>query len=189
MQYKEYLNEIPYNTVKTWGEWVQKHTPWEFVGWSGEPREPYRHWAAYPPFADEYKKIWDGIKPTLEEDGLFLKPERLVANLFNHGDSCWLHRDCDSPTDWTVIIYLNAVWDINWGGGTILVENNEVTKYFAATPGKIVAFKSNALHGPVPVSREAPFPRLGLTFQCAVDDSNLQRLSKTEFSSLSTTKL
>ncbi len=183
-QYKEYANEIPKNTVKTWGALLLKDLPWQFVGWTGVAKEPFRHWAAYPELAGEVRNMWDCINHSFKEDGFNLKPERVIANLFNHGDSSWLHKDCDEDTAWTAILYLNDFWDLNWGGHTILVEDNEIVKAFAPTPGKFILFKSNMLHGAQPVSREAPYPRLGLTFQC--NDSHVQRISTDPISPIPT---
>lgn len=177
-RYKEYCNEIPLNTIKTWGEMLQKNLDWQHVGWSGEALEPFRHWASYPEFGGEIEKIWEVLSYSLFEDGFNLKVERVIANMFGHGDSSWLHRDCDKDSAWTVILYLNDFWDLNWHGGTVIVENDEVSKYFHPTPGKFILFKSNLLHGATPVSREAAYPRFGLTFQ--THDNNLSRLSQIE---------
>lgn len=186
--YREYIGEIPLNTVKTWSNLLQKKMDWQYIGWSGEAREPFRHWAAYPEMEGELRTIWDAINFSFQRDGFNLRPERIICNLFAHGDSSWLHRDCDSAESWTAILYLNERWDLNWGGETILVEGEEILKAFSPTPGKFILFKSNMIHGPRPVSREAPYPRFGLTFQCT-NDSNLQTLSQTEFSSVPTAKL
>ena len=187
--YTEYINEIPINTIKSWSSTLMKELPWEYVGWSGAPKEPYRHWAAYPEFSGIFLAIWDALNYSFEEDGFNLQVERVIANLFAHGDSSWLHTDCKEENAWTVILYLNEAWDLNWGGETILAENNEVIKSFAPTPGKFIIFKSNVLHGPRPVSREAPYPRMGLTFQCKSNDSHIQRLSRPEVSTISAAKL
>ena len=183
VRYKEYLNEIPYNTLKTWYHSMMNEIDWRFQGWAGDPREPYRHWASYPEIGGLIKEIWKAINYSLTEDGFNLTPTRAIANLYAHGDSSWLHTDCDKPSAWTVICFLNEYWDIKWGGDFVLVENNEILKAFAPTPGKFVAFRSNILHAARPVSREAPIPRLGLAFQC---DNNLQGLPKTQVSALST---
>jgi hypothetical protein len=186
-KYKEYIGEIPINTVRAWGEMLTRDLSWEYKGWSGTPKEPYRHWTSYPAMNAELEKIWEAIDFSFKEDGFNLKVERVIANLFAHGDSSWLHRDCDDNNAWTAILYLNDHWDLNWGGETILVEDNEILKAFAPTPGKFILFKSNIIHGPRPVSREAPWPRFGLTFQC--HDSNVHGSSKIEVSNLPAAKL
>ena len=186
MRYKEYRNEIPINTVKIWSRKLIENAHWEPIGWSGEAREPYRHWASYPEYDGILKNVWEGISPSLEEDGFHLKPERVIMNLYSHGDSAWLHKDSDATKDWTVIIFLNEYWNINWGGDFVLVENEELLAAFASTPGKFVLFRSDTLHACRPVSREAPYPRFGVAFQCR-HDSNLEELRRAPVSSLSST--
>lgn len=165
--YKEYLNEIPLNTIKEWNRSLMETTEWKLSGWSGDPKEPFRHWTCFfPELTGVVKQIWDCINFSFKEDGFVnLKPDRIIANLYGHGDSSWLHRDSELPTSTTAIIYLNDYWDLNWGGSTIIVKDNEIERAFAPTPGKFILFKGSLLHGPTPVSREAPYPRLGLTFQ------------------------
>ena len=187
--YREYINEIPLNTVRLWGDVLMKELRWSHVGWSGAAREPYRHWAAYPEFDGVLVNIWNTIDFSFKEDGYNLKVERVIANLFAHGDSSWVHKDCEEHNKWTAILYLNDFWDINWGGETILTDGKEIIKSFAPTPGKFILFKSNVLHGPRPVSREAPYPRFGLAFQCKTDDSNIQKFSGLEVSPVSSAKL
>lgn len=168
--YYEYMGEIPINTLKTWQDIVMRSANWQPAGWSGAPKEPFRHWCAYPDFVDEYKIIWECLNESFKEDGLILKPSRVIVNVYQHGDSSWLHYDSEDKNSWTAILYMNEHWDLNWGGGTALVEDGEYIKVFAPTPGKFILFRGNILHGPLPVSREAPVGRIGLTFQC---DSNL----------------
>ena len=165
-RYREYIGEIPINTVKEWQSAVMNSTKWQPSGWSGDPKEPFRHWTSYASDAEVYSAIWNCINESFKEDGFRLKVDRIISNLYNHGDSSWLHIDNENPSAWTAIIYLNDFWDLNWGGETVIVENNEILKCFAPTPGKFILFKSNLLHGPRPVSREAPYSRLGVTFQC-----------------------
>lgn len=169
IRFREYRNEFPINTIKAWGKQLEEQAKWSYSGWTGEAKEPLRHWAYvvdYEPVG-LFREIWTAISSGLEQDGFRLKPQRVLANLFNHGDSSWLHTDSKSSKDWTVILYMNDDWDINWGGETVLVEDNEIIHSCSPTPGKLFLFRSDLLHGARPVSREALFPRLGLTYQCA----------------------
>lgn len=187
MLYKEYRNEIPSNTVKLWSRSLLDQTHWQHIGWSGNAREPYRHWAAYPEFDGVFKNIWEALNESIKEDGFNLKVDRIVMNLYNHGDSAWLHKDNDDPSTWTVILFLNEHWDIMWAGDFILVDDNdEIIQAFASTPGKFVLFKSNIRHCARPVSREAPFPRFSVAFQCK-NDNNLQGLQQPKITPLRTT--
>lgn len=185
MIYKEYRNEVPLNTVQTWSRALLEGAEWKPIGWTGNPKEPYRHWASYPAKDGILNQIWDFINESLQSDGIYVKPSRIIMNLYNHGDSSWLHKDSDNSEDWTVILFLNEHWDINWGGDFALAKDNELIQSFSPTPGKFICFRANILHGARPVSREAPYPRFGLAFQC-VNDQDVQRLSPTKISAVHT---
>lgn len=159
---------VPLNTLRHWNRIIMENADgefWSHEGWSGEPAEPYRHWCKFPALKGVYSEIWHFIEPDLDIRGLH--PERLIVNAYNHGDSSWVHTDSDKPNHWTVIVYLNDVWDINWGGETIFIQNGgEFTHCVSPTPGRVVLFDGRIPHGPRAVTREAPLPRLGLTYQC-----------------------
>lgn len=184
MEYKEYLGEIPHNTLVTWYSDISRNIPFTLMGWTGIPKEPFRHWAAYPKLEDYQvlQDIWKHVNEIFIDEGLNLTPERVIINQFNHGDSSWVHKDCEQDNAWTVVIYMTPYWDLNWGGDTIIIKDNEIVKCAAATPGKIFLFKSNLIHGARPVSREAPIPRTGLVFQCV---NNIQKFENSKISSIS----
>jgi len=183
MNYKEYRNEIPLNTLQNWSRTLLENADWKHIGWTGNPREPLRHWASYPPLEGVVKQLWNFINESLKDDGLSLTPQRTIMNLYNHGDSSWIHEDSKDPEDYTVIVFLNEQWNRNWGGDFAIFDKDEILASFAATPGKFVVFKSALDHGARPVSREAPYPRFGIAFQCK-NDSNVSGLSQLKISSL-----
>jgi len=138
---------------------------WSHIGWTGDLSEPYRHWAKYPAFKGTYRAIWDFVEPDLHIRGL--RPDKVIVNAYNHGDSSWLHKDSEESKHWTLIVYMNDSWDMNWGGETILVgDGGDIIHSVFPFPGRALLFDGRILHGPRSVSREAPFPRLGVTFQC-----------------------
>ncbi len=169
--YREYRNEFPINTIKAWSRQLEEQAKWSYSGWTGEAKEPLRHWSYVADYESVglFREIWTAIDAGLRTDGFKLRPQRILANLFGHGDSSWLHKDSQLSRDWTVILYMNDFWDINWGGDTILVQDDEILHACASTPGKMFLFRSDLLHAARPVSREAPYPRLGLTYQCVGD--------------------
>ena len=167
-KWEQYDGEIPLNTVRAWSVEILENTPWTFSGWTGNPKEPYRHWSYCAELEGLYKQIWLSMKPSFPH----LKPDRILVNLFNHGDSSWTHKDSEKSSDRTVLIFLNDYWNIDWGGELGLFENEELVKAFTPKPGRYVLFNSNMVHGARPVSREAPYPRLAIAYQCS-DDSKL----------------
>jgi hypothetical protein len=167
MELYEYRNEIPLNTLGTWRRLIMETARFQPTGWTGLSKEPYRHWAYYPEYEGVYKQMFECMNHSFKEDSFNLKPERIIVNMYNHGDSSWLHTDGDDSKYWTAILFMNEYWDLNWGGDFVLVENNEILKAVAPTPGKFVLFRGNILHGARPVSREAEFARMGVAFQCS----------------------
>ena len=137
---------------------------WLFEGKAGVEGEPYTHWAKYPVFKGVYKEIWDFLSPDIP---INIEPERVIVNAFSHGDSSWLHKDSEVEGQYTVVLYITPEWNWNWGGETIFIQDGgEIILSVFPTPGRVVLFDGRILHGPRPVSREAPFPRVGVTFQC-----------------------
>lgn len=163
----EFNHEIPLNTLRVWRDHILSTANFKFEGWTGQAREPYRHWAYYPEVDKAYEEIFECLNVSCEETaGLNLKLDRIIVNMYNHGDSSWLHVDCSSDNAWTILLFCNEYWNINWGGDFVLSDGDNITQCTAPTPGKFVLFKSNQLHAARPVSREAQFPRLGVAFQC-----------------------
>lgn len=164
--YFEYRNELPLNTLKSWRDTILSTAQFSHTGWTGAPKEPFRHWCYAPECVGIYKEIFECLNESFKDEGFNLTPVSLLLNVYNHGDSSWLHRDNEDSKFWTALLFLNEYWDINWGGDFVLVKDNEIYKSCAPTPGKFVLFQGNILHGARPVSREAQFPRIGLAIQC-----------------------
>lgn len=163
----EYNNEIPLNTLRHWREHIIVNYMFQHIGWTGSPKEPYRHWASYPDKDKFFTGMFDCLNDSFIQDGFNLSLDRIIVNAYNHGDSSWLHADSEKESAWTAILFINEYWDKNWGGDFILVDVNDNIMYATIPkPGKFVLFKSSLLHGARPVSREAEFPRLGIAFQC-----------------------
>ncbi len=152
---------------KKWYTRFMDECDWSFTGRTGMPDEPFTHWSYSPSEAgcvnDELMLgLWEEIEPHLP---FKLKIRNGFANLYNHGDSSWVHTD---PSDYTVVCFLNPEWDKNWDGLLIFLTEDEKQIKFACFPegGTFVVFESKIPHKPVAVSREARVPRLGITYQC-----------------------
>jgi Rps23 Pro-64 3,4-dihydroxylase Tpa1-like proline 4-hydroxylase len=150
--------------VKDYYNNLLKDVSWNFEGSSGMPDEVFKHWCSNEQ-ADNpiVKEIWSKVQTQLGD--LKLTPHRTMLNLYNHGDTSYAHVDSHK---WTVIVYLNPVWKLDWGGYTIFTNRGMDKIIYAAypMPGSFVLFNGNIIHKPTAVERNAPFPRMGLTFQC-----------------------
>ena len=159
-------NPIP---VEKYYHELMSNIHWTHSGKSGIPSEKFKHWSnATSKNNPIIKEIWNEVQRQIPIE---LTPTNILLNLYNHGDSSHTHID---STEWTIIVYMNPTWDINWGGYTVFM-NKSVDKIIYAVypkPGSFVMFKSNILHKPTAVERETPYPRFGLTFQCNVKTSS-----------------
>lgn len=165
-EWYEFKNEIPLNTLKAWRESILSTAQMKFEGWTGSSREPYRHWCCYPDFEGVYKDIFECLNYSFKDEGFDLSVDRLILNMYNHGDSSWLHHDCTKDTAWTAILFLNEFWKNDWAGDFVIAKDEEIAYATFPTPGKFVLFKGTLIHGARPVSREAEFPRMALALQC-----------------------
>ena len=162
--------------TKRYYQQILDHTPWVFEGSSGHPEETFKHWCFYPCDKDGHifdvtSSIWEEIVDIIYADtGLSLEPHRRIINAYNHGDTSYGHIDGHT---WTVIAYMNPEWDMNWGGYTVLFDDNqeEIYKCVYPRPGSVLVFPGRIMHRPTAVERNAPCPRIGLTFQCEVDNA------------------
>lgn len=176
MEYAVLNDVIPYNTVDSLYKELLGTIDWRLQGWTGDLREPLRHWAAYPDYDDKSHlgRLWEEVRDAVAADtGIHLVKHRTILNLYSFGDNSWIHPDSAAGNEYTVVGFLNPHWDLNWGGDFALVKDGEILQAFAPKPGKFVIFKSSMLHGARPVSREAPVPRFGVAFQCGVKNENL----------------
>lgn len=172
---------IPMNTCTDWYNLIWNETPWKFKGQTSYTLEPFRHWCYSVPtdifdrdesnpltkLEDTIVRVWSSIRTFVDDAVCDLMPNKVLINAYNFGDSSWIHTDSDDEA-YTCIIYLNPFWDINWGGETIFVNDFKDHIYEAVYPkaGRFVLFDGRIWHGARPLSREAPVPRLGVTFQC-----------------------
>lgn len=185
---------IPINAIREWYDYVTEHVHWTYGGQSGDKREPYRIWNhELPPhsmqiFTDDCMErtgledcmfeIWEILKRHTDTLVPGLIPCKVLINAFSFGDSSWIHRDSDSPDEpvYTCNIYLNPFWDMNWGGETVIINDARDTILHSIYPkaGRIVLFDGRKLHGARPLSREAPMPRVSITFQCQLSTPHPQ---------------
>lgn len=159
------------DVTKYWDS-ILKYTPWTFTGSSGHPEENFRHWCYYiesedtTPIYHLTENLWKDICPSIKlNTDLDLTPFRKIINCYNHGDTSYTHRDSGQ---WTIIVYMNPKWDMNWGGYTVICNDslNEIYKCVYPEPGSILVFPGRMQHRPTAVERNAPYPRIGITFHC-----------------------
>ena len=74
----------------------------------------------------------------------------------------------DYPKDWgyTVMFYLNKIWDISYGGETIFINNiGDITNSIIPKPGRVAIFDGSIPHAAREVSRTCIELRMVATFK------------------------
>jgi len=124
-----------------------------------------KHWNIFAGESEieiEYiKPIWQMINSKYPE----LKLERSYLNAHTHGIEPHIHRD---DGDITFIYYPIMDWKPEWGGGTVLFNNDvELTHHFAYKGNRLIMFPASILHQAQSVSRECYELRTCVVFKTA----------------------
>jgi len=123
--------------------------------------------------------IWENIKPHLP-DGDNTGVNRIYFNGYTYGTDGYIHRDdpwitrqyCE-PSE-TCMVYLNTKWNYQWGGETVLINDDTKDIDHSVLPkcGRLIIFDSNALHGARPLSRKCNDLRLVLVLKTIRNNIN-----------------
>lgn len=72
---------------------------------------------------------------------------RVDANGQSYGQCGTFHRDDERENLYTLVYFVNPIWDINWGGNIVCFDVNTKEIYNEPfEPNKAVLFPSNTLH-------------------------------------------
>jgi len=121
-----------------------------------------------------FKKIWNTdlrdnkylsiicfnkIKNYINED---ITIGDLYANGQTHGMSGSIHKD---NSDYTLLIYSNLSWNIDWGGRTVFILPTGEQKIFSPVPGMAILSTGNIDHYSDEISRECYELRTTIVFK------------------------
>lgn len=123
------------------------------------------------------KKIWDTLKEKYHLNDMILL--RCYMNAHTYGVDGYIHTDSHRDDEWTIVTYLNEMWDPNWAGETILVdENNEIIKSVIPKNNRAIIFPGKMKHAARGVSRMCHELRRTFMFKFrAKRDDNFEKLS------------
>ena len=96
-------------------------------------------------------------KLTKENIGFNTDIERMWFNItYSDNNHHWLHRDVDSPTSISVVLFLTPIWNPDWRG-SFYIDGDE----FNFKPGSAVIFDSKEYHmGTSPIKNTHGWMRL-----------------------------
>ena len=87
--------------------------------------------------------------------------ERAYVNYSVSSNVDRLHTDAYRENEYTILIYANKYWDLDWGGETLFYDSItlEIITAVKPVPGRIVLFKGNIPHSARPPQIHCPYPR------------------------------
>ena len=110
----------------------------------------------------DIKVMWDLLQENIGNRGFY----RTYINGYTFGTDGYAHRDDiwitkkygDDALSETAILYLNTSWNIDWGGETVIYENNSnmdnnIVEAVLPKLGRVFVFQSNKYHASRPLSR------------------------------------
>ena len=151
MQLREVSWKFDYDSVKNG---VNKH--WHVF--CGHDEEEIKNFETV-----EVSAIWSQIQRKFPE----YKLERAYLNAHTHGIEPHIHRD---DGDVTFIYYPRMDWKNEWGGGTVVYDNDvkNITHHINYKGNRLIRFSANLPHQAQPVSRECYQLRSCVVFKTKV---------------------
>ena len=110
----------------------------------------------------EYVPIWNQISNKFDYE-----MERAYLNAHTHGIEPHIHRD---DGDVTFIYYPRMDWKNEWGGGTVIYDNeiSNITNHINYKGNRLIKFDAHLPHQAQPVSRECYQLRTCVVFKTKV---------------------
>ena len=110
----------------------------------------------------EYVPIWNQISNKFDYE-----MERAYLNAHTHGIEPHIHRD---DGDVTFIYYPRMDWKNEWGGGTVIYDNevSNITDHINYKGNRLIKFDAHLPHQAQPVSRECYQLRTCVVFKTKV---------------------
>ena len=136
------------------------------------------------PFIQDHpavKILWDQFQELVGPRVLL----RAYINGYTYGTDGYAHKDDpwinelygDDALSETVIYYLNEKWDHNWGGETVVFDNEfEIMNAVLPRPCRMFVFDSNNYHASRPLSRSCSSLRSVLVFKTASEIVNNKKV-------------
>jgi Rps23 Pro-64 3,4-dihydroxylase Tpa1-like proline 4-hydroxylase len=79
---------------------------------------------------------------------------RFYLNAHTFGTDGWPHTDADRPNELTTILYLTQQWRPEWCGETVVFnKNGDIEAAVMPRANRLLAFPSDRLHSPRPLSK------------------------------------
>jgi hypothetical protein len=155
------------------------NSDWKY-GWKSNHSMGYSHWNKdFTKFGatngidvsnrlqhTELQQAWDYLKTNYFPDATLL---RCYANAHTFGVEGYPHTDSIRPSDQTIVVYLNKEWRREWGGETIIYNNDNIEHAEMPKFNKGLIFPGNQWHVAKAPSRICPALRMTLMFKISLE--------------------
>ena len=151
-----------------------KSNGWKY-GWKSNTRMGYPHWNQdfgqvgsengldiSNKLSDPMTTIWNHLRVQYFSDVILL---RCYANGHTFGVEGYPHSDSEREGDQTIVIYMNKVWRREWGGETMVYNDNGIVHAESPSYNTGLVFPGNQMHVAKSVSRVCPDLRMTLMFK------------------------
>lgn len=117
--------------------------------------------------SEPISSVWNHIRAQHLSD---VKLIRCYANAHTYGVEGYPHTDSNRPADRTLVLYLNKEWRREWGGETIVYDDQDIVHAEIPKFNHGIIFPGNQFHVARGVTRICPALRMTLMFKfCPVD--------------------
>jgi hypothetical protein len=151
-----------------------KESGWNY-GWKSNPSIGYGHWNIdfAPCIIENSQDISEYLPATLKEAWHYIKFNhfaqhkiiRCYANGHTFGVEGSPHTDSLKPEDKTIVVYLNNNWRREWGGETLIYQDDKIIHAEIPKRNRALIFPGNNLHISRGVTRICPDLRITLMFK------------------------
>ena len=139
------------------------------VGKNGQPRvsvTPALDQRGYEAWRDLWLVLSQGFN--VSRRGQEFELVRVYLNAYMYGTDAAIHTDSSAPDEVTAVIAAHSHWDPNWGGETVVFdENEEPMRAVLPMPGRAFVFRSSMKHVARPLARGCSEIRKMLVFKFA----------------------
>jgi hypothetical protein len=154
-------------------------------GWKSHAGADYAHWNFDIAGGTAYNglDVADRLRGPVQDAWNFIKDTHLTnhtlircyANAHTYGVEGYPHTDSRRDHDTTVVVYMNKNWKRQWGGETVIFNDDDIE--LAAMPkfNRALIFNGNQWHCARGVTRICPDQRRTIMFKCAVTNADPQR--------------
>jgi hypothetical protein len=165
VQHHNFFDEADFQEIKNKTGYGSK---WQYGHSSYGQEHPLRHtcvpfWKI--DFADDTfftDHLLNKIQQKLGESYLL---HNVYANGHTYGQDGSMHVDANDDRGKTLLLYVNPIWDLTWGGSTHFFLNEGEIHSVVPEANKAVFFPGTIRHCAAPITRAFKFLRVTLAFK------------------------